>query len=1524
MSITPDEDALPSSDQKVIEQLVEKWRSYYLNFGIDLSAEELCADRTELVRLVRVHILFEREGLGELIPGGLSTKAELEVTARLPQAKQGGQGEMYYAKDSELKRVVVVKRIRPDAAQNSTLIRKFQRGVKINAQLDHPNIVPVLGSGRDATGAPFVVMRRISGQDLHEVIQKFHEAQPLPQYRSSTFYQLLSMFNAVCQAVDYAHSRHALHLDITTANIIVGTHGEVYLIDWGSSRRSFSKLVAKSPSLPDSPPIQTFDTPEGAEEPSINPPFMSPEQALKSVLTEATDIYQLGSVLYVIITGQLPFQQVALDSPEFAKLRLAVARGLKQPFDDQLRIPGPLVSIVNKAMHVEADKRFKTAQELANAIEKWMADEVVPCHSYSIFESLQQSARRRSTFWKASLAAIAVLFVAGCLGAFQLYRHNQVLTDANGLVEEKSQTLERVKNQLDLATEEKGEFKATADYLQNFLSEKARQWKSRNLNVSLRLESLKLEEAQVRAASPWLREPNVAQKKTIDEKIQNDIHALTALRVQMSRELQNLIKLSEASAVLDELLVELRQKLPEDAPLLAQVSAFVQVERAAILIERGLLSQARPELESASKHIAVGRDSMSERLKHIIDYDYHRVLGYYEAEADNPWLSLRDRQQAKSAAQVLFKLEENMESLMRLACACRLVAASELSVFNFDTKCQAYESLDRSRVEVQTALKLLDQISDEERDERWWENRYFTFILYANICDKLDNLADRDSARLNAAEALNLWQAKNPQSGWPRVQQLQARIDSLIPRGGQTSTATENEFDEKLRPLQAQLEEIRTQYPEFPRAKLDFMAWVKSLWLVHHLQNTEAPDRERRLVDMESRLDALVQDLMTQIKAGNQSTNFRVLLPAVSRSLANAAVLRGDLATAAKRIETTSAFLHEQLLEQISESSQDPSWDVVRGKSWELRGIHLATQQDFKAAHECMQRAVSEYEHANDVVPDKHEWIALWAAAIDIKNAVGLALNNFSDRGPYAKDYAQVLRLWKKCCELSGGQASVQYALKYDGTASTILTFLHSEERGLDKNPPGPYLETFRNSLQFALDRCVLRDKFAATWLASHSPWRPQKTNPLLFSHANILTQDSTLSQTLDDLESHAFMAAFDYYDYWEEFHEALIKRFQCKWENGNLEQPDADPEVVWLKRMAFTALCKPGPRWLRANQWQQTCRNHARLACISIPLPEYLDRSIFTDKHWFESSYGLMLQQALQREAFQKWLHLVDSEFRSASQLTKSETQAETWAEMVVMRHVIDECTRDGSQLTMLIEKLKELPAEQVSALHPSTLKCLVLLARVASDKAAADKFGLAVDAEVVDMIKASLAIRAQTNHDDHYGQRLVAGWVSDNPQWHSVLMEFESRLGEFTKAKESLQAWLSVAPNPEQHQGVSLRLEFDAVREQSNWKQVLGLDDPKWDNGDINVRLLRQFGVAWEDSSTENLQAFEELASDPHIQFMYWVHELLAELHYRAGNLAKARDLFQRALDDFPEEPHADDREYARIKAKYDATYR
>jgi tetratricopeptide (TPR) repeat protein/tRNA A-37 threonylcarbamoyl transferase component Bud32 len=234
---------------------------------------------------------------------------------------RGGMGAVYRATDTVLGREVAIKVLQEKYAPDSGTARRFADEARITGQLQHPNVPAVHDLGVLPDGRPFLAMKLIKGDTLEDLLK----GRADPGEGRGRF---VAAFEQVCQAVAYAHAHDVIHRDLKPANVMVGPFGEVQVMDWG-----LAKVLGARPEGRTDPDATTAPTAVRSLRESDDlftqagsvlgtPAFMPPEQAAGAVTTidRRSDVFGLGAVLAVVLTGQPPF---VADTSESSRVKAA-------------------------------------------------------------------------------------------------------------------------------------------------------------------------------------------------------------------------------------------------------------------------------------------------------------------------------------------------------------------------------------------------------------------------------------------------------------------------------------------------------------------------------------------------------------------------------------------------------------------------------------------------------------------------------------------------------------------------------------------------------------------------------------------------------------------------------------------------------------------------------------------------------------------------------------------------------------------------------------------------------------------------------------------------------------------------------------------------------------------------------------------------------------------------------------------------------------------------------------------------
>jgi WD40 repeat protein len=379
-----------------------------LERGNPVDPEHLAADYPEFAAELRsfFHNRAVLEGLADRLPlgettSGMVARAELESPLESPldetlryfgdyelleEIGRGGMGVVYRARQISLNRLVALKMILTGPRASQHEIQRLRNEAEAVAQLDHPQIVPLFETGSHA-GHTYFSMKLIEGSNLAKQATRF-----VGSPRESA--QLMTQ---VAHAVDHAHQHGILHRDLKPANILLDSEGSPHLTDFG-----LAKQVQLDHSLTQSGTLLG------------TPLYMAPEQARgEKNLSTATDIYSLGAMLYELLTGRPPLQ-----ADSSIELLRQVAEQEPVPAHHLRReVPRDLSWICQRCLEKSPDRRYRSARELAEDLERYLRHEPILAHPAGLSRRAMKWVRRHPTL--TILLLTALLGVGGILWQWQ-------------------------------------------------------------------------------------------------------------------------------------------------------------------------------------------------------------------------------------------------------------------------------------------------------------------------------------------------------------------------------------------------------------------------------------------------------------------------------------------------------------------------------------------------------------------------------------------------------------------------------------------------------------------------------------------------------------------------------------------------------------------------------------------------------------------------------------------------------------------------------------------------------------------------------------------------------------------------------------------------------------------------------------------------------------------------------------------------------------------------------------------------
>lgn len=320
----------------------------------------------------------------------------LEVIAR------GGMGVVYRARQISLQRVVAVKMLLAGEFAGPRFVERFRAEAEAVARLQHPGIVAIHEVG-EQEGHPFFSMDYVEGRNLAEVISDLG-------FRSSDFRRSASWLKSIAEAVHYAHQRGILHRDLKPSNVLIDALGQPRLTDFGLAKRLGSDLSPAEDPWSLTLSGQVLGSPN----------YLPPEQAegRHARVGPPSDVYSLGAILYHLLTGRPPFQGESLTT----LLRQVVETAPVAPRLLNPGIPRDLETICLKCLEKDARKRYPTAQDVADELERFLQD--LPIQARPV-QAAGKALRwcRRQPMRAALSAALILTFLSGTIGiAWQLKR----------------------------------------------------------------------------------------------------------------------------------------------------------------------------------------------------------------------------------------------------------------------------------------------------------------------------------------------------------------------------------------------------------------------------------------------------------------------------------------------------------------------------------------------------------------------------------------------------------------------------------------------------------------------------------------------------------------------------------------------------------------------------------------------------------------------------------------------------------------------------------------------------------------------------------------------------------------------------------------------------------------------------------------------------------------------------------------------------------------------------------------------
>jgi serine/threonine protein kinase len=383
---------------------------------------------------------------------------------------RGGMGVILQARDLRIRRTVAMKVMKTSNQFSRENVLRFIDEAQLTGQLEHPNIVPVYELGIDDQGEIFYTMKFVKGTTLDDVLRGIRNGRQktIEKYPLGT---LLTIFQKVCDAVAYAHSKSIVHRDLKPENIMIGSFGEVLVMDWGLAK---NLTTVRKEAAPEAQPVPApapmpMPVPEKpANKPTDNlrgfetmhglivgtPPYISPEQARGELdrIDERSDIYVLGGILYAILALRPPVEGESVHEVVEKIVTSAIAppssynqptrkSAAKAPVEGNgeaaaaassfvfahcpgKRIPDGLSAVVMKALALDPADRYQRVEDLQTDIEAYQGGFATKAERASMVKhALLFAGRHKKEV--ALFVLFAVVLMVGVVAGFLQITHER-------------------------------------------------------------------------------------------------------------------------------------------------------------------------------------------------------------------------------------------------------------------------------------------------------------------------------------------------------------------------------------------------------------------------------------------------------------------------------------------------------------------------------------------------------------------------------------------------------------------------------------------------------------------------------------------------------------------------------------------------------------------------------------------------------------------------------------------------------------------------------------------------------------------------------------------------------------------------------------------------------------------------------------------------------------------------------------------------------------------------------------------
>ena len=367
----------------------------------------------------------------------LVQKAKTNRYSNFKELARGGLKNIRTCHDQRTGRQLVMATLLQN--NNPAHTEKFLKEARLNASLQHPNIVPVYDVGLK-DNEPWFTMKFLEGENLGGILTKLNQEEDC-KYRNLN--ERLDIFIKVCDAISYAHSRGIIHLDLKPENIHISNFGDVSVCDWGLADIVTSEC---DEALLDLCTLTSLDLDERTVDGVVkgSPGFMAPEQTTLTEFRKGkhSDIFSLGAILYSILALQKPlqgenFEELIINTAECKFLKPSELR-------PDLNIPFSLEAVCLKAMQLKPEERYQSVEDLKKEIMDFRNGFATEAENASALKALQLLILRNKV-----ISGLALIIFMGGIAVTAMTLKSLKLEKENAVQEAEKSKLEAERNRIE-------------------------------------------------------------------------------------------------------------------------------------------------------------------------------------------------------------------------------------------------------------------------------------------------------------------------------------------------------------------------------------------------------------------------------------------------------------------------------------------------------------------------------------------------------------------------------------------------------------------------------------------------------------------------------------------------------------------------------------------------------------------------------------------------------------------------------------------------------------------------------------------------------------------------------------------------------------------------------------------------------------------------------------------------------------------------------------------------------------------